>query len=255
MRLAESIIFPRVPCSEFHLNRYKRFICSLYNKRSFLSHHKRTKGYERHHIIPKGFPFKGSDEDDNFVLLTPREHYIAHLLIVYAFPDYRDHTLACFKHFNNKVVINSKTYEKVRTGYKLSEQHKRRISEGNKGVTRKRKKPMSDDERERRVNQARINGSCETAKAKLREINKGKKPSQNTIDASIEHHKKHFTKGGNPKAIPEIWDNYEQIKKVWLDNNKCGVKKLYRLCGFGNSPSSYCSILKHFRRESDDDMI
>lgn len=35
--------------------------------------------YERHHIIPKSMG--GADDDDNIVCLTPREHYIAHLLL------------------------------------------------------------------------------------------------------------------------------------------------------------------------------
>lgn len=35
--------------------------------------------YERHHIIPKCMG--GDDTGDNIVLLTPREHYIAHLLL------------------------------------------------------------------------------------------------------------------------------------------------------------------------------
>ena len=35
--------------------------------------------YENHHIRPKSLG--GSDEDSNLVLLTPKEHYIAHLLL------------------------------------------------------------------------------------------------------------------------------------------------------------------------------
>ena len=35
--------------------------------------------YENHHIIPKCL--KGSNNKENLVLLTPREHFIAHLLL------------------------------------------------------------------------------------------------------------------------------------------------------------------------------
>ena len=43
----------------------------------------RTKGvgiFERHHIIPKCFG--GTDSQDNLVLLTPKEHFIAHQILV-----------------------------------------------------------------------------------------------------------------------------------------------------------------------------
>ena len=43
-------------------------------------------GYkERHHIIPKSFG--GTDDKENLVDLTAREHFIAHLLLVYIHPE------------------------------------------------------------------------------------------------------------------------------------------------------------------------
>ena len=41
--------------------------------------------YEKHHIIPRCMG--GSDEVENFVLFTPREHVVAHKLLWKAFPD------------------------------------------------------------------------------------------------------------------------------------------------------------------------
>lgn len=50
---------------------------------------KRFKGdgtyYENHHIIPRCM--NGSDEPSNFVLLTAREHFIAHKLLTKIYPD------------------------------------------------------------------------------------------------------------------------------------------------------------------------
>ena len=40
---------------------------------------------EKHHIIPKCMG--GKDEDDNYVLLTFREHIIAHKLLTRIYPD------------------------------------------------------------------------------------------------------------------------------------------------------------------------
>lgn len=44
-----------------------------------------VKGYsEKHHIIPRCMG--GSDDEDNLVRLTAREHYVAHLLLVKIYP-------------------------------------------------------------------------------------------------------------------------------------------------------------------------
>mgnify|MGYP003651641869 CR=1 FL=1 len=39
-----------------------------------------AKGFELHHIVPKSFG--GTDSTDNLVSLTPKEHFIAHRLLV-----------------------------------------------------------------------------------------------------------------------------------------------------------------------------
>lgn len=44
--------------------------------------------YEKHHVVPRCLG--GSDKDSNLVLLTGREHYIAHLLLTKAYPDVLD---------------------------------------------------------------------------------------------------------------------------------------------------------------------
>jgi hypothetical protein len=41
--------------------------------------------YESHHILPRCMG--GSDDEDNLVLLTPEEHYIAHLILVRMYPE------------------------------------------------------------------------------------------------------------------------------------------------------------------------
>lgn len=72
---------------------------------------------ERHHIIPRCM--KGSDDDSNIVLLTAREHYIAHKLLIYIYPNNKNLVLA-MKWFESprkdgtKVVITSRDFEKYR---------------------------------------------------------------------------------------------------------------------------------------------
>ena len=69
--------------------------------------------YERHHIIPKWLG--GNDSKDNLVLLTAKEHYIAHYLL---FMHYRDRSsAAAFHRMNNTCNMKyrcSKKYEEVR---------------------------------------------------------------------------------------------------------------------------------------------
>ena len=69
--------------------------------------------YELHHIVPKWMG--GSDSKDNLVLLTAREHYLAHYLL---FKHYKDKSSSAAFHIMN-VSCNmshrdSKTYEEVR---------------------------------------------------------------------------------------------------------------------------------------------
>ena len=68
---------------------------------------KKTKGFHRHHIFPKSF--ERVNEDWNFVLLTHREHYIAHLLLVKACEHSK--ALKGFIHVARKVgITNSRAY-------------------------------------------------------------------------------------------------------------------------------------------------
>ena len=60
---------------------------------------KATGIYEAHHIIPKSFG--GSDRHENLVLLTPREHYIVHLLLT-KLADPKQRSKMCYAFFRMK---------------------------------------------------------------------------------------------------------------------------------------------------------
>ena len=110
-----------------------------------------VEGYvERHHIVPKSEG--GTDNDDNIVALTAREHYIAHLLLAKIYNDYKMwHAVNLMSRLNAKVKINSRLYEMVRInsarthsefmkgkpswnkGKKMSEEQKQKLSDANKG--------------------------------------------------------------------------------------------------------------------------
>lgn len=65
---------------------YKKVYENLIIKRKLLNR-TRKRGdkscFENHHILPKSLG--GTNEKENLVLLTPKEHYIAHLLLVYCY--------------------------------------------------------------------------------------------------------------------------------------------------------------------------
>jgi len=81
--------------------------------------------YEKHHIIPKCLG--GSDRHNNLILLTGREHFIAHMLLWKAYPENVSLMRAAFMmssrtkdsntHSKLEGRVSSKTYEKLRVKY------------------------------------------------------------------------------------------------------------------------------------------
>lgn len=81
-------------------------------------------GYkERHHIVPKSEG--GSDDAENVVNLTAREHYIAHLLLAKIYDDRKMYCAVTYmqtdRHKNRIFKFNSRLYEKIREEYALKQ--------------------------------------------------------------------------------------------------------------------------------------
>lgn len=96
-------------------NKYTRWYYNIINA---AKSRKINSGYtENHHIIPKSLG--GTNEFDNLVLLLPREHYIAHLLLIKMVNGEAkmkmSFALRCMSNFQNKYhqryVPPSKIYE------------------------------------------------------------------------------------------------------------------------------------------------
>lgn len=77
--------------------------------------------YERHHILPK--TLGGSDEENNLVLLTAREHYLAHYLLCKIYKEEKDSYFKMLKAFmymtvgNDRKNYNSRLYENRKKEY------------------------------------------------------------------------------------------------------------------------------------------
>jgi hypothetical protein len=105
-----------------------------YNLLIYKARNRTVSGYvERHHIIPRCM--NGSDDPTNIVSLTPEEHFLAHLLLVRIHPQNQSLIYAALMMSKNG-GRNNKAYGWLRRRLSilgLSEQHKKRIGDANRG--------------------------------------------------------------------------------------------------------------------------
>ena len=103
--------------------------------------------YESHHINPKCM--NGSNDQENLVLLTAREHYIAHWLLTKIYPDHCGINLAFFMMYpmKDKRRLTAKQFERIRHIIKIkrSKETKRKMSKSRTGhfVSSETKKKIS----------------------------------------------------------------------------------------------------------------
>lgn len=101
---------------------YKKIYDSIIHRG--ITRHKPEQYTEKHHIIPRCIG--GNDLPSNVVVLTAREHYIAHWLLTKIYPDNWKLYFAFFqmvKSYRHGRIINSRQFEKARlylsTGAKM----------------------------------------------------------------------------------------------------------------------------------------
>ena len=171
-------------------NKYSNYYFNIVNN----AKHRTTEGYvERHHIIPKSLG--GSNDKDNIVALTAREHFICHWLLT-KMTKGKDKTTMNYAlwmmmntvnehQVNKRYKLNSKTYQNLKQslskvfsaqhkGKKLSAETRRKMSE-----TRKRKIASGE---------IKVNENKEKYKI-IAEKRKGFKVSQETRDKIGKAHK------------------------------------------------------------------
>jgi hypothetical protein len=118
-------------------------------ERAITENRKKSKDvyYERHHIIPECMG--GTDDKDNLINLTAREHFIAHKLLHYIYPKNDKLFFAYYMMSNIKndfqernYYVSSYEYERLKKIFSekmsnrtLSDSHKRKIGEASKGRT------------------------------------------------------------------------------------------------------------------------
>ena len=116
--------------SSFSDSKYKKWYIELCNKA--LQREDIISNKEKHHILPKSMCSNSSQKRDkmNLVPLTPREHYIAHLLLLKITNDLRmAYAIKCFNDMRVDVKVNARLYEsiKIEQSRFISESAKERI--------------------------------------------------------------------------------------------------------------------------------
>lgn len=123
---------------ELHLRRYYSFIFSRKNRVL-----KKTDICHKHHIVPRSLG--GSDDENNLIILTSREHYIAHMILWKC--GYKQMITAFFYMSHNhrhQGIVSSRLYESLMHDYSnlvslrfknvpFTEEHKANISVALKG--------------------------------------------------------------------------------------------------------------------------
>ena len=108
--------------NEIWLQRYVSFIKTR-NERKLTKEEKT----EKHHIVPKCLfdSYKKANKENNYIVLTIREHWIAHLILYKALPNCHSlATTAVFMGITRKDKFNSKEYSKLVNDWKKSASEK-----------------------------------------------------------------------------------------------------------------------------------
>jgi len=139
---------------EFKENKYTKIYFSLMEKRRKNVLHKKDGYRETHHIIPKSLG--GSDDKENLVNLTAREHFIAHRLLTKMTEGAALRSMWWALHrilFSSKdTVHSSRDYEKFRSlwaEWMKENHHSKRIPEWNQKMSDITTKDWEDNQQKR----------------------------------------------------------------------------------------------------------
>jgi hypothetical protein len=205
--------------------------------------------YERHHILPKSLG--GTDKQTNIVLLTAREHYICHLLLVKMYEAYEESHIKMLRALNMMKVKHDKHERDFKFSSKLYESMKARLygengllvgeNNPNYGVkqskeTRKKKsdaakRRCADPKERERLRQMALNRTPEHAE-KIRQGNLGLKRSDETKKKLRKSLNEWYSKGNKPANSKKVMADgvvYDTLHDAGneLDLTPSGV--LYRI--------------------------
>jgi hypothetical protein len=194
----------------------------IYNQIIERGKSRKLDGYkEKHHIIPKCIG--GTNDNENLVELTAREHYICHKLLTEIYPtqnglhyatfrmvhsinamgEKRDYRICAreYQRLRENIVVSDETRVKMRISHQnISEETRRKIGEASLGR-------IPNDETRKKISDARLGKYCsEETKIKIGKIHKGKINSEETKNKISESLKEHFIINGSHKKGKQMSD-------------------------------------------------
>lgn len=232
----------------------------IYNQIIERAKYRVLEGYkEKHHIIPRCMG--GTDEKDNLVDLTAREHFICHLLLTRIYPKHKGLRLSIWnmcnvkRNYQGRYKPNSRLYEMIRTEYREHIKGENHPSYGRKHSEETRKK-MSQ------IAKKRFENSPGTFKGRTHSEETRKKLSNNMKGKVKSNHQKsrvkesltgtkwfHKPDGRNLRAFP---NDPKIIEEGWLPgrfNGKSiskkankGKEQKYKNNKFPTTSNKRCSI-------------
>jgi len=222
--------------------------------------HRVLEGYkETHHITPRCM--SGTDEKDNLVDLTAREHFICHLLLTRIYPEHKGLRLAIWNMCNAKRIYqgrykpNSRLYEMIRTEYRELIKGENHPSYGRKNSDEVREKMSQIAKKRFENNPGTFKGRThsEETRKKLSNNMKGKTQSNHqktrvkeSLTGSKWYHKPDGTNlrafPNDPKIVEEGWLPGRFGGKSISDNANKVKEKKYEGKKLPSTSNKRCSI-------------
>ena len=222
---------------------YQHHYDLLMEKAKFRSLDKKSFDYytEKHHILPKCMG--GSNNKENFVLLTAREHFVAHILLWKSNKNNRSLAYAAHRMLHSKAStslnqedrnykVNSWKYKELREEFaKFIREHTKARTPWNKGLTKNTSIGMlkiSENQSGRKVSEESKNKMSKTKKGKPA-WNKGQRGmiSDETRKKLSESHK---GKIGHSKGTPRNLSDETRKKLSNLRKGKTPANAKPVLC-------------------------
>jgi hypothetical protein len=193
--------------------------------------------YEKHHIIPKCMG--GTNDKENIIKLTAREHFIAHWLL---YKEYKNKSLAaafwrmCFNGNKNmrRYIPSSRIYEEARLNYIKEYKGKpKHTEESKRNIGLKNQKPKP---KEYGINLSKL--MKEGLAEKIGKSNKGISRGKNRkISWNVGRNKSLFIQYDIEGNIIKEWDGLEELKKEFsissiynsFKNNKIYKKSIWKI--------------------------
>lgn len=168
-------------------------------------------GYkEKHHIIPRCMG--GTDSNENMVDLTPKEHFLCHLLLCEIYPNHEGLKYAAFSMCKwsggtvRRKRISGITYDR------LKKEAAKITSERMKGNSIWKNKKHSDESIEKIKNQRKLQKTSDETRKKMSDSRKGKKSGRFGKTNTEDH---------NRKVSESLKKN--KNRKKW-NERKCSIK-------------------------------